>query len=370
MRHNRKGMTLVEVIVTLAIFSVLMGVAASLILSGGDAFARGAQLDTDKYIGDAVFGFVENRVKYATHLTVAKAQGAGSSDALYVEDGRFMYRRGAAQAYDVYGGDFYSGRTVGLRMYRGDDGGYILEALVYRSGQSEPAYTARASVELVNASLPGSSVTLSWTEADAAAAPSCALVFDSYELMAGAYADRTVNELSIRAEILSGQYALLRTLYAQTGADKQAVLARMQRLFESGGVTLSGTVPTSADYARAVQALCDGGKWPSLPMTAVPELASLNASIYASVSGAVVRPLYFTADDGTVGTALYYAAKSGAPNGALLLYSTRTDAWYAYTARGASGNYLTYDMSTLRGAAAAGALLDAAERQQNWLKIS
>ncbi|MEA4911989.1 MAG: prepilin-type N-terminal cleavage/methylation domain-containing protein [Oscillospiraceae bacterium] len=365
---NNRGMTLVELIVTLAIFSIIMGVTASLILSGSDVFARGAQTDTDKLVGDAVYAFVESRVKYATHLTVAPAQDSGGSEALYVQSGRLQYRSGVTEAYDVYGEEFYAGRSIALRFYKDEtaasDDAYILEVLVTRRGNSEPSYTARAGVRLENMSLSGSTVTAQWTAADAAQMPSCALLYDNGALAAGSYADRTVNELSIRAEILGEQYELLRTLYnAGTGTEKQAVVSRIRRLF--GSETL--TTPCAGDYAAALCAQCDGGSWPLLPSSAIPELASLDAALASAAAGASVRVLFATNADGTVAAALYYAGQS--ENAARLIYSTRTDAWYAYTVKSAGGVCRTYAVSGL-DSAQIDALLSQVERQQNWLKIS
>ena len=53
-KRNQNGFTLIELIVTLAIFSIILAVAGNYLYFGNNLFAQTEVKNTQKYIGDSV----------------------------------------------------------------------------------------------------------------------------------------------------------------------------------------------------------------------------------------------------------------------------------------------------------------------------
>jgi prepilin-type N-terminal cleavage/methylation domain len=68
MSRRDRGFTLVEVLVALALISVLLGVTAGLVLASMNGFARGARQNEAKQLGLTIYEAVEARLSTATAL--------------------------------------------------------------------------------------------------------------------------------------------------------------------------------------------------------------------------------------------------------------------------------------------------------------
>lgn len=69
-KKNQKGFTLIELIVTLAIFSIILVVAGNYLFFGNNLFVKTEVKNSEKYIGDNVFEYIQRRLTYASHVEV------------------------------------------------------------------------------------------------------------------------------------------------------------------------------------------------------------------------------------------------------------------------------------------------------------
>lgn len=70
---NQKGFTLVELIVTLSVFSICLVVAGNMLFFGNNMFAKTEVKNSEKYIGDNVYKYMNEIITYATKLEVIDA---------------------------------------------------------------------------------------------------------------------------------------------------------------------------------------------------------------------------------------------------------------------------------------------------------
>lgn len=71
MRLNKKGMTLIEILVVLVISSIIMFIAGSLILNGIGYFNKTASKDVDKQITDQISSLVRDELIYASDVRIS-----------------------------------------------------------------------------------------------------------------------------------------------------------------------------------------------------------------------------------------------------------------------------------------------------------
>jgi prepilin-type N-terminal cleavage/methylation domain-containing protein len=102
---NKKGFTLIEIIVTLAIFAILIGGSSSLLLTGNDIFKKQANMSYGSNMAQSTMSWLEDNVAYASDIiitdstatipsgvTAIKVQNTGS------QEGQLMiYENGAWQ---------------------------------------------------------------------------------------------------------------------------------------------------------------------------------------------------------------------------------------------------------------------------------
>lgn len=135
-KNNKKGFTLIEMIVATVVLSIVLSATMGMMSSVGSLYNDTAKLGINKQIGDAVFTSVESALKYSTHLEIADTDYEGESkdgncsnksyaqgfyiekDKKYSNTGKLMYDPKSTdpkvQKYskDVYSEDFYQGRTI------------------------------------------------------------------------------------------------------------------------------------------------------------------------------------------------------------------------------------------------------------------
>lgn len=121
--RNKKGFTLVELIVTLAILSIVLVVAGNFLFFGNRMFSENANKHTDKFIGDSVYDFMRERLIYASHIQVLP-QGAEEKDLKYKNvfgagtegTGYLLLNKDKKVPTNpndnVYGEGFYSGNRI------------------------------------------------------------------------------------------------------------------------------------------------------------------------------------------------------------------------------------------------------------------
>ncbi|WP_195269853.1 prepilin-type N-terminal cleavage/methylation domain-containing protein [Eubacterium sp. 1001713B170207_170306_E7] len=167
--RNNKGFTLVELIVTLAIASIVMLVAGNYLFFGNRMFAENEVKNTDKYIGDSVFQFMKERLIYAGKIEVidrAKVL-SGESEAKYshifelsgnsVEENKgyleFTNDKTVKAPEDIYGVDFYRNNKISytLRLDEKDSTKttFVLTVYVYNT-KGEEVYQTGAAIRNLN----------------------------------------------------------------------------------------------------------------------------------------------------------------------------------------------------------------------------
>lgn len=69
-KMDNKGFTLVEIIVTLAIFAIVLTVAGTVYFAGNRMYTQTEIKNQEKYIGDTVFNYMRDRLVYAKDVSV------------------------------------------------------------------------------------------------------------------------------------------------------------------------------------------------------------------------------------------------------------------------------------------------------------
>lgn len=96
---DQRGLTLVETIVALLISLGVLSMIAALSLSTIKAFFGGNSMDQAQQLGDAAYGFIEERLDDALGVSLVRAGDNGREDfsqAIYVDDGLLYYQPDAA----------------------------------------------------------------------------------------------------------------------------------------------------------------------------------------------------------------------------------------------------------------------------------
>ena len=124
--NNKKGFTLVEMVITTLILSILMGITMGMISSSGRMFSSTAEVALDKMVGDAVFESLESMTKYATHIEIADSKEdctRSYNQGFYIDEtddetnsGKLMYDAKTPDATrylsQPYADSFYQNRTI------------------------------------------------------------------------------------------------------------------------------------------------------------------------------------------------------------------------------------------------------------------
>jgi type II secretory pathway pseudopilin PulG len=118
-KNKKAGFTLVEMIVTLVITIVIIGVSSSIIISTTNVFGRSALRDMQQSVAETVLGFSTDRMLYAVDLKVKAAPEAADAGKAVLginTDGQLVYLRAGdtGAPINVFGDNFYSNYRVSL----------------------------------------------------------------------------------------------------------------------------------------------------------------------------------------------------------------------------------------------------------------
>lgn len=349
---NRCGYTLVETIVTLAIFSIVVVLSSMLILSGGDILARDSGANTAKSIGDAVCSYLENRIRYATRLEITAATPSQSyGDKLYLEDGKLFYDADG-DVTDVYGDEFYHGYSVQLAVSANPSVAVQtvqLEVTVLdRDGKA--VYNAASTVKLVNMGLANNYLV---SALDSYTDP--AIYFSCGDIVIGNTQWDSLNQVMTRYRLMNDRYDELYREYVAAGADAVKKAEVLQKFKDYFGKSYTDFGLQRDDFNGFMFNRFDGA-WPSLEDSIIAPLRdsadAKHQSIYRSITTDNGRPLslsvrpYFLEMPNYIGRvdgAVYYAtSNSSTATGwrAQLVYNTNDGCWYVYdTVRAGTGYY-------------------------------
>ena len=118
---DKKGLTMVEVLVAFSILLILMGITSVILISSMNNYSRAAKLSSAQQLGTDAYNFISNRLTYA----VAAEIGGNSNDLqqeLKIEDGRLYFRYTDDEFSDVIGSEeMYYGFSLAMTISATDD---------------------------------------------------------------------------------------------------------------------------------------------------------------------------------------------------------------------------------------------------------
>lgn len=147
MHLNKKGMTLIEVIVVLLLSSILMVIAGGLLLNSMGYFNRTAQSNYEKQAVDAISSYVRGQLVYASEVQIATQKPDKSDDWHWIsvnDDNRLM-----KDDTQVYNADFYRGRNLKITAKCYSDN-YRLDLSFAFTDNEKQVYKTASTLELVN----------------------------------------------------------------------------------------------------------------------------------------------------------------------------------------------------------------------------
>ncbi len=161
LRHDKRGMTLIEMIISLVILSILMTSTMGMITSSMSIFTSTSMAAIDRMVGNSVYTTLESSLKYATHLTISDSPDSGlTSQSFYInvtdtatKSGNVYYRAAGDDYLSLYDSNYYKGRTIqyDVEEVGSDDKHVKLSVNIYREG--EVVYTKTAVIKCVNLAL-------------------------------------------------------------------------------------------------------------------------------------------------------------------------------------------------------------------------
>lgn len=151
---NNKGVTLVEMVVTIAIITIIVGLTSTIILASQNIFRRNANEIFGKQIGENILNFVKEELEYSTTMKISDEQDLTGeyTNALYVEDGRLMYYKDDLGFVDLFGSEFYNSYKVYLDL---DAENFSLSRLYLRvlDAEDEIVYETSTTIRFLNYSI-------------------------------------------------------------------------------------------------------------------------------------------------------------------------------------------------------------------------
>lgn len=164
--HTRRGFTLVEVVLTLAVLLIVGGIAGDAIYSAAVQYGNAMALNNAKAAVDNMQVLLAEKLRYAKGSVTV---GAGpSGQCLYTEDGKLMYKEtDSAAAVDFFAGtpDVYGGMEYTI-LFSGQDENSVKFSYTVARPDKPAHYTTETTLHFLNASVTVGSADalyLSWT---------------------------------------------------------------------------------------------------------------------------------------------------------------------------------------------------------------
>ncbi len=165
---NAKGLTLIEITVTLLIVSVVIIFTSGTLMSAFNGLTSTSVSNESKMIGDNIYNWVSEKIIYCTDLkivTIDEVNVPLEAEAVFVDAdensvtyGHLMYKKsGSSQFIDFYGHEFYNNSTVVMYVRCYDKYIVDLQIEIYDRDSNKRYYTG-SSMEVLNMRLADISV--------------------------------------------------------------------------------------------------------------------------------------------------------------------------------------------------------------------
>jgi prepilin-type N-terminal cleavage/methylation domain-containing protein len=165
--NRKKGFTLVELIVVMVIALIIIGLSCGYLISSMNLFGRVTDKELDAEIADAAISFIADELQFASAVeNVAGLSDTATTNAIiYIADntgtpgsgsGYLWFRRAGdtGDAINIYGSNFYHGKTIGLQyevnLVDGDNKAVTVTVDVY-DARGNKSLSRSKSVRLLNA---------------------------------------------------------------------------------------------------------------------------------------------------------------------------------------------------------------------------
>lgn len=167
LRHDKRGMTLIEMIISLVILSILMTSTLGMITSSMSIFTSTSMAAIDRMVGNSVYQTLESALKYSTHLTISETPDTTRTSQSFcvritdpdTNSGNVEYRAEGDDAYlSLYNSEFYGNRSIQYAIEEvGSDNRHVkITVKIFREGNV--VYTKDSVIKCVNLAIVKSSV--------------------------------------------------------------------------------------------------------------------------------------------------------------------------------------------------------------------
>lgn len=159
---NKRGLTLVELMVTLSIMAIVVVITIIMLLSSSNLFAQHSGYAAGKQIGDGCLDYVAEQLLYANSVSsVTDTSGEGHM-LLVSEDGQnpaalgYLYQKSGVMAH-VFSEEFYNGNFVKIKLKSEGQSSVLIAVHVVRRHEGsapyaeETVYKNEKSIRLLNA---------------------------------------------------------------------------------------------------------------------------------------------------------------------------------------------------------------------------
>lgn len=156
-KENQNGFTLVELIVTLAIFAIVLVVAGNYLFFGNNLFSKTAVKNSEKYIGDNALEYMQKRLTYAVKLevinpSVKKPAPKHTKDVKLNDDGQLLMGE-IGKEENILTSDFYSGGyQVSYEVTVLDANHLQLKVNVIAPAEETPVYSTEKILKILSLS--------------------------------------------------------------------------------------------------------------------------------------------------------------------------------------------------------------------------
>lgn len=155
LRDDKKGMTLIELMVSFSIFTILLGIALSVMLFGSKIFGNQTDKDRMKMLGDEMYQFVSDKLTFATHVQLEKENTDPSKmkyeNVIFVSGGRLFYGPKEGPYKEYTSSDLYQKTLLVLNADVVSSSVLAMEFSFHQEGESgEAVYQTGSALKFVN----------------------------------------------------------------------------------------------------------------------------------------------------------------------------------------------------------------------------